>query len=104
MHKPKAFLILMFGALLFSPAAARADLQFDLDIQFSNGDVPAGVAPWLRATVKQLDASNVELTLTNLLQDPDEFVRNWWFNSVVDPASITFGAPTGSGASVVSPI
>lgn len=73
------------------PHNAKADLIFSLDTQFSNTTLPAGSAPWLKATFAQTGVGTVRLTMENLLQDADEFISLWGFNldPLLDPSDLT---------------
>jgi hypothetical protein len=47
----------------------------------------------------------VEVKLENLLQNPDEFVSSWYFNSIVSPGTISPVSPgSGTGFSALSSI
>lgn len=64
----------------FSLAALADTVTINLGTEFSGGADPSGTAPWLRATFTDIAAGQVQLTLTSLLQDPNEFVTEWSFN------------------------
>jgi hypothetical protein len=102
MHRPANLFLLagVFGACMATTTHA-ATLTLYYGHEFSGAANPAGSAPWLQAEFDDGGASGaVTLTLTSLLQDLDEFVREVSFN-VVDndlagllPAA---GGDAGSG-------
>lgn len=66
------------GLCLALSGAAQAQVVFDLNT-LTNGNTPAGDAPWLRATFQNDGANTVKLTMENFLSS-GEFVRFWGFN------------------------
>ncbi|MBW7905396.1 MAG: hypothetical protein LC135_02770 [Phycisphaerae bacterium] len=88
-------------ALAAAAAAQAAILTFELSVEFSGATPPAGAAPWLTATFDDGGSpGSVDLTLatTNLVSN--EFVFRWMFNldPVLDPTSLSFSAPSKTGA------
>ena len=96
-------LCVAFGAIAIAlPCAierARATvISWDLNVEFSTGFEPVGLAPWLRATVDDDDTpGSVTLTMSDLnLTGGGEHVNNWNFNldPSLDPTLLSFSAPT----------
>ncbi|HMQ16165.1 MAG TPA: hypothetical protein PKC49_09345, partial [Phycisphaerae bacterium] len=88
-------------ALACAVAGHAAIIKFELSIEFSGATPPAGAAPWLTATFDDGGTpGSVDLTLetTNLVSN--EFVFSWLFNldPVLDPTSLSFSAPSKTGA------
>ncbi len=73
---------LSFLVLSIIPMAAHADLQFDLDTQFSDGGTdPEGTTPpWLSATFVDTGANMVQLTMDASGLVEVEWVDDWFFN------------------------
>lgn len=112
MKRLTSLLPLVCAAALCAPTTAAAStLVFDSTIQFSNGVLPGGPAPWLRATFDDTAAGpgyDVRLTLQAIGLTGSEFVSAWGFNlnpALGNPAgnvSVAFvnTADVGNGASV----
>src|SRR5574342_739120 len=78
-------------ALVVSPAPAQAStLTFNLNFVFS-GNVPDSTSPYAIGTFRDgadclggaCGGNTVQLVLTSSLEDPDEFITEWDFNSSV---------------------
>jgi len=69
-------------AILAAGAAARADVSYDLSVNY-NGASPAGSPTWMTATfANTATPGEVKLTVQTSLQDPSEFVGEFFFNTV----------------------
>jgi hypothetical protein len=83
LSKTLSNLVVALGFGLAATAAQATIVEFDFTVEFSGGANPAGTPPWLHAQFDDHDVlggGSVTLTLTSLLQDPDEFVSEWNFN------------------------
>lgn len=91
-------------ACAVTPAASRADFTIFMDNPY-NGTTPAGVAPWGRVDVTTLGGGVVQIKLTNLLQDSNEFIPDGWFFNL-DPAknssALTFAFVSGQAADTIT--
>jgi hypothetical protein len=87
---------LFFAAISLVPATADAgSFTISLDYVFS-GSTPNSLSPYLTATFADgtdcnpdCGANTVQLTLTGSLENANEFVTEWDFNSSVLPLTIT---------------
>ena len=68
--------VVSFSAL---PASAGT-LTFSLDYVFSGSVPPAGTAPWVEATFKDVTGEGVSLTISASNLTDDEFIRDFYFN------------------------
>lgn len=91
------------AAMLATAPASAGVVTFELDIEFSGGQAPAGPPPWITATFDDaLDpggANSVRLTMSTSGLVGTEFVDQWAFNfnpaKDVESLSIAvIGAPT----------
>jgi hypothetical protein len=99
---------LLAAALLFARSAPASMMVIDVGTIFSssgNNSSPAGTPPWLRATFDDHGSTGsvtLKLEAVNLTSNgsgPDEFATEWDFNvdPAIDPASLSFSAPTKVG-------
>ena len=73
--------------------SARAQLVFNLNVEFSGGQAPSGAAPWMTATFADNGTNNVRLTIKDNFTGSGN-VLGFYFNitpSVSDPASLGWG-------------
>jgi hypothetical protein len=98
------------GTILAATSVPANAMPFNLDVEYTGGDEPAGPRPWLTATFEDVETEPGELPQVKLTLDAsgltaDEFVSQWYFNfdptvSVED--SFVFGPTHVSGPDLVS--
>jgi hypothetical protein len=83
--------VLAAASLAARPASA-ATVTFNLDREFSGATPPAGTSPWVTATVNDLAANTVSLTISTANLTGTEFLDSFYFNTtlVTDSAFPSF--------------
>ena len=83
---------------------ANAQLQMDLDYEFSGATEPQGPGPsWLTATFDNVDSDTVLLTMDASGLIDDESVKNWLFNfQYSDATNLSFAYQSGAVASITT--
>ena len=76
------FAIILLGAALLAPATSKAasGVTYQFDNEFSSGTPPAGVAPWITATIQNVNPGTVQLTIANSGLVGNEFVSGFYIN------------------------
>ena len=83
----KKILFLIFvgvWAILAATAVSAATFTYNLNIEFTGGDEPGGVPPWLTAVISDDGVDNgyniVRISMSTPGLIDNEFVGGWWFN------------------------
>ena len=89
------------ATLLASAASINAGvLKFDMSVEFSGATPPAGVSPWISATLDDGGTpGSVTLTLENTNLIASEFIDAWYLNldDSLDVTDLIFSAPSKTG-------
>ena len=103
---PRMMWFLTALALAISPVPAQAtSITLELVLEYTGGNEPLGVPPWLSATFDDGGtAGSVTLTLTSNLTD-QEFASKWVFNlnPILDPTALAFSHVSGVAPSPTFP-
>ncbi len=94
-------LVVLFIASMGGQASAQ--LQMDLDVEFSGGTEPSGSGPWLSATFDNIDSDTVRLSMdASGLNGSLESIKGWYFNFyTLDATSLSFDYISGAQATNV---
>jgi hypothetical protein len=92
-------------ALVCSTSHA-AVVTFGLNIEFSGGTPPAGVAPWVTATITDTGPDAVTIAIVNGGLIGSEFTRGFYLNlnPAMNAANLVFGTPTQVGTFAIPSI
>jgi hypothetical protein len=98
---------LLCAALLIPQAAAATSLTYDFNVQFSNGTLPGGPGPWVRATFDDTLASagyDVRMTLETLGLTGTEFITETDFSvkDAIDPTNLAAIVISGTNGALTT--
>lgn len=80
---------LFFGAaLVLAGTSQAATLTFDFNNIVTSSGTPAGSAPWASAVFSDVGVDTVNMTLTNMASDPDEFLARLRLNVHASVAAV----------------
>jgi len=90
----KVFILLLFASIcsVLIIGQASAQIIMPLDFELSGGDMPNGSTPWITASFIDVSPNNVKLTMSASNLTGVEYINQWYFNSLVDTAGLTFTA------------
>ena len=67
-------------SLMVGQASADSVLEFDLNVEFSEGTPPVGSGTWLTARFETINVGHVKLTMSASGLSSEECVTDWYFN------------------------
>lgn len=98
--------IAIVAAIWLAPSVGyAASITFTYDVEYTGGDSPLGLPPWLTATFDDFGGTGaVQLTMSATNLTGFEFVTQWLFNlnPALNPSSLAFALQPGSTVAATS--